>query len=117
MTKICPKDYTACPDDLCEGGGCMQMGSRYPMIERCDMCGGIIDEELGEYCECGEPDDDDFLELPDFLVGSDRVQPKMCRICGCTDDDCSKCIEKTGQPCHWVKDGLCSACVGQSEPR
>ena len=33
-----------------------------------------------------------------------------CRRCGCTEDDCSSCIAKTGEPCHWVEDDLCSAC-------
>jgi len=37
---------------------------------------------------------------------------RRCRICGCTDDDCSVCIEKTGEPCHWVEEDLCSACAG-----
>jgi len=37
---------------------------------------------------------------------------KTCRVCGCTDDDCSACIEKTGAPCSWVELDLCSACVG-----
>ena len=47
---------------------------------------------------------------------------QKCRICGCTDEDCSQCIEKTGEPCTWVfesafpspaiQDGpLCSACA------
>ncbi len=36
---------------------------------------------------------------------------RTCRICGCTDDDCSQCIEKTGVPCHWVEKDLCSACA------
>jgi len=35
---------------------------------------------------------------------------KKCRVCGCTDDDCRRCIERTGVPCHWVEDDLCSAC-------
>ncbi len=37
----------------------------------------------------------------------------VCRVCGCTDNDCSKCIKKTGSPCHWVdeKHTLCSACA------
>jgi len=35
---------------------------------------------------------------------------RKCRICGCTDGDCRRCIEKTGQPCSWVEDDLCSAC-------
>ena len=40
---------------------------------------------------------------------------KVCRVCGCTEEDCSQCIEKTGEPCSWVEDDepgcLCSACV------
>jgi len=38
---------------------------------------------------------------------------RKCRICGCTDDDCSGCIEKTGEPCHWVEEDFCSACSGE----
>jgi hypothetical protein len=37
----------------------------------------------------------------------------FCRVCGCTDDDCSECIERTGEPCSWVEPDLCSACVGE----
>ena len=36
---------------------------------------------------------------------------RRCRVCGCTDDDCSQCVEKTGEPCSWVEQDLCSACV------
>ena len=39
---------------------------------------------------------------------TDTVQ--RCRVCGCTDDDCSQCIARTGSPCHWVTGDLCSAC-------
>lgn len=35
---------------------------------------------------------------------------RTCRVCGCTDDDCSGCIERTGVPCYWVENDLCSAC-------
>jgi len=38
------------------------------------------------------------------------VAEGICRICRCTDDDCSQCIERTGQPCCWVEADLCSAC-------
>lgn len=38
-----------------------------------------------------------------------------CRVCGCTDDDCRDCIEKTGEPCHWVENDLCSACAEEEE--
>jgi len=37
-------------------------------------------------------------------------EKRKCRVCGCTDDDCRQCVEKTGIPCHWVEDDLCSAC-------
>lgn len=35
---------------------------------------------------------------------------QQCRVCGCTDDDCRQCIERTGEPCYWVQKNLCSAC-------
>lgn len=35
---------------------------------------------------------------------------RRCRKCGCTEDDCSGCIARTGRPCHWVAADLCSAC-------
>lgn len=37
---------------------------------------------------------------------------RQCRVCGCTDDDCASCLERTGQPCWWVEADLCSACDG-----
>jgi ParB/RepB/Spo0J family partition protein len=43
------------------------------------------------------------------LAETDAV--RKCRICGCTDDDCQQCVEKTGEPCYWVEDDLCSACA------
>ena len=38
---------------------------------------------------------------------------RRCRVCGCTDDDCRQCVEKTGHPCRWVEEDLCSACAGE----
>lgn len=38
-----------------------------------------------------------------------------CRECGCTDWDCSGCVERTGEPCYWVEEDLCSACDGPDE--
>ncbi|HTI81780.1 MAG TPA: hypothetical protein VL614_15130 [Acetobacteraceae bacterium] len=35
---------------------------------------------------------------------------RSCRRCGCTDDDCSMCIARTGRACYWVEQDLCSAC-------
>lgn len=40
-----------------------------------------------------------------------EVRPlRRCSRCGCTDGDCSRCIERTGARCHWVAPELCSAC-------
>jgi hypothetical protein len=43
---------------------------------------------------------------PDYLT---------CRVCGCTDDDCSGCIERTGKACSWARNEpdelpICTAC-------
>lgn len=34
-----------------------------------------------------------------------------CRMCGCTDNDCSGCVARTGEACSWVENDLCSACA------
>lgn len=39
------------------------------------------------------------------------IENNVCRECGCTDDDCSGCIERTGEPCSWIEEDLCSACA------
>lgn len=36
--------------------------------------------------------------------------PRRCRSCGCTEEDCTRCALRTGGPCSWVEDDLCSAC-------
>lgn len=36
---------------------------------------------------------------------------RTCRACGCTETDCRHCILRTGEPCHWVAEDLCSACA------
>lgn len=38
-----------------------------------------------------------------------------CRRCGCTDLDCTGCVERTGRPCHWAEPDLCSACLPRFE--
>ena len=39
-----------------------------------------------------------------------------CKVCGCTDMNCSNCVEKTGMPCWWINDSqdLCSACAEEN---
>ncbi len=41
-----------------------------------------------------------------------QIDVRRCRVCECTDADCSGCIQRTGKPCHWVSADLCSACAG-----
>lgn len=59
------------------------------------------------------------LEKAGALIAAeyDRIRKKReagvrcCRRCGCTDDDCRACVERTGEPCEWVEEDLCSACA------
>lgn len=50
------------------------------------------------------------------LALADDTNERSCRICGCTDLDCSGCIERTGRPCAWVpgQRDLCTACVDEA---
>jgi hypothetical protein len=42
---------------------------------------------------------------------------RVCRVCGCWEGDCRQCIERTGEPCHWVAPDLCSACEASNATR
>jgi hypothetical protein len=56
---------------------------------------------------------DDLFE--DFRrQGADEGVPGVCKLCGCTEEDCRRCIQRTGGPCMWVNEErtICSACVG-----
>ena len=70
---------------------------------------GVVSNEL-----VVEHDGLGFGELVRFerrhVCGIDDEEGQVCRVCGCTDDDCSGCIERTGHPCSWVEEDLCSAC-------
>lgn len=53
-----------------------------------------------------------------FEIGGEEQTAKPvrhCRVCGCTDDDCRQCVERTGAPCHWAEEDLCSACREDAE--
>ncbi len=43
------------------------------------------------------------------------INNRKCRECGCTQNDCSQCIDKTGNPCFWIEPDLCSACRKANE--
>lgn len=44
-------------------------------------------------------------------------QLRRCRECGCTQYNCKQCIDKTGNPCNWVEEDLCSACKMEPSPQ
>lgn len=56
---LCPSDGKPCCDDLCHGGGCIQMDG-YAMLKVCDICGGQIDEEIPECSTCTCDFEDDY---------------------------------------------------------
>ena len=45
------------------------------------------------------------------------VGARSCRVCGCTDLDCSGCVQRTGMPCWWIEPDLCSACERERSAR
>jgi hypothetical protein len=59
-------------------------------------------------------------EKRSIFAGSKRRSPwdiksidvRACRKCGCTENNCTQCVERTGKPCSWVDWDLCSACDG-----
>lgn len=66
----------------------------------------------GDECVSGYCDPDDIPGGRQALAG--MAGARRCRVCGCTDDDCSQCIAKTGGPCHWIEGDLCSACLPET---
>lgn len=45
------------------------------------------------------------------MLLDEHDEDATCRVCGCTQHDCSECVEKTGRSCYWIEADLCSACV------
>jgi hypothetical protein len=65
-----------------------------------------------------EPEEIEEAAAPEGETASEESEAAevgTCRVCGCTDADCRQCIEKTGEPCYWVEDDLCSACAPASQ--
>src|SRR5262249_34433128 len=52
---------------------------------------------------------------PVYVLGLDLRIPGVCRICACTDDDCTDCIAVLGYPCCWVEPDLCLRCAAADE--
>lgn len=55
MSTICPKDFTACPDDVCRGSGvCLRTNTE--LMSRCQRCHAVYGDDIE--CEC-EPEYDE----------------------------------------------------------
>lgn len=39
----------------------------------------------------------------------------QCRECGCTEENCDRCVRATGEPCSWAEPDLCSRCAKEKE--
>ena len=60
----------------------------------------------------------ELMEINTLIQGdffSKRMEAQTCISCGCTDWNCSQCIDKTGEPCYWVEQDLCSACAATTK--
>jgi hypothetical protein len=81
----------------------------------------LLTKDDGEELLCSDDEGEDMNFLKNMLIAAEIIDIKpdeirRCRVCGCTDDDCRQCIEKTGEPCYWVEEDLCSACAGTVRP-
>lgn len=53
----------------------------------------------------------DWVQLVQEVLRTLPALADQCAVCGCTEEDCSQCVARTGEPCYWAQAGLCSACV------
>lgn len=85
----------------------------------------IMERRIDVETPDGKPGFSNFMNVTDPAVINKKIEiakewidykiqnpdQRMCRVCGCTEENCSQCVEKTGSPCYWVDTELCSACV------
>lgn len=77
-----------------------------------------LDSEISGWKEAARQAESPELPIETPAAATETGEPgsvRTCRECGCTDMDCTQCVEKTGAPCHWVEKDLCSACVPQQQ--
>ena len=43
------------------------------------------------------------------LISGEFIQ--LCRVCGCSENDCAGCSDGLGVGCYWFEPDLCSACA------
>jgi hypothetical protein len=76
------------------------------LIEAAQRFHDLVERETPAECTRFEAEYQNELRA----AGGERLAAATCRVCGCTDLDCSACIAKTGAPCRWIERDLCSAC-------
>ena len=81
---------------------------RTAVSNRCPKCTSIKLYPLSLWLKPVRPAKEPVKPLNKTLYA---LPIRRCRVCGCTDEDCSKCIERKGVPCVWVDEDLCSACA------
>lgn len=67
---------------------------------------------LKQFLKSCSPNELSELEL---LLNSKFYQNRknstqQCRVCGCSDYNCTKCTKITGELCSWIENDLCSRC-------
>lgn len=97
------------------------------LVISCDRCGELQGTPAGNAQCVNAPEvvnpafPEDIDHKGHDWSGMHEWPLARCRVCGCTDLDCSGCIEKTGAPCSWIPEletdegPICSACVS-AEP-
>ena len=79
--------------------------------ESCRECGEQnFETQWPVKCTFGWAYGGEFCKKYFVSVKAAPIEIRRCRVCGCTDNDCTKCIERTGDPCWWVEEDFCSAC-------
>lgn len=103
----CHPDPALC---ACEGSGSYEAGlfawhdcPHHGDDLTSEACGGDLPPARFE--SSGPPDRLPFARIDALAL------IRTCRVCGCTDDNCAGCVERTGEPCSWVAADLCSACA------
>jgi hypothetical protein len=122
-------DVEICLDCLQRAGQALQYGQSRPHPKPC-ACQLCCDWRAAQETPAAPPrilsrPIEVDLDAPAGASASPSVTPpppppppprlreaRTCRTCGCSDDDCRGCIERTGRRCTWVDDDLCSACAG-----
>lgn len=111
--------YVVCTDvngqHLTMAGGMQDLRrmAQHPVVCQCGWNAGLGDTDFARRLRASTPEisikydgsAEKLVAQIDVLVGG------LCRLCRRADDQRSACAKKTGQPCHLVKQDLCSVCT------